>query len=81
MPDRNPTHKESKLKTVKNKKFACKLMVTNKNYLKKLFFFSFRYLWGGDEIIAPQMGSCDEIPRIWSFKKHVKTPTRNEMPA
>ncbi len=33
---------------------------------------------GGDEIIAPQMGNCDEISRIWSFKKHVKTPTRSE---
>jgi hypothetical protein len=43
-------------------------MMTNKNYLKKSFFFSFRYLKGGDEIIAPQMGSCDEISHIWSFK-------------
>jgi len=47
-------------------------MITNKNYLKKIFFFSFRYLRGGDEIIAPQMGSCDEISRIWSFKKTCK---------
>ncbi len=36
---------------------------------------------GGDEIIAPQMSSCDEISRIWSFKKHVKTLTRNEKSA
>jgi hypothetical protein len=27
------------------------------------------------------MGSCDEISRIWSFKKHVKTPTRSEKSA
>jgi hypothetical protein len=47
-------------------------MITNKNYLKKKNFFSFRYLRGGDEIIAPQMGSCDEISRIWSFKKTCK---------
>ncbi len=56
-------------------------MVTNKNYFKKFFFFSFRHLWGGDEIIAPQMGSCDEMSRSWSFKKHVKTPTRSEKSA
>jgi hypothetical protein len=36
---------------------------------------------GGDEIIAPQLGSCDEISRIWSFKKHVITPTRSEKSA
>jgi hypothetical protein len=47
--------------------------MTNKNYFKKFFFFSFRYLWGGDEIIAPQMGSCDEISRIWSFKNYKNT--------
>jgi hypothetical protein len=47
-------------------------MITNKNYFKKIFFYSFRYLRGGDEIIAPQMGSCDEISRIWSFKKTCK---------
>jgi hypothetical protein len=52
--------------------------MTNENYFKKIFFFSFRYSRGGDEIIAPQMGSCDEISSIWSFKKHVKTPTRSE---
>ncbi len=55
--------------------------MTSKNYLKKLFFFSLRYFKGGDKIIAPQMGSCDEISRIWSFKKHVKTPTRSEKSA
>jgi hypothetical protein len=54
-------------------------MMTNKNYFKTNFFFSFRHLRGGDEIIAPQMGTCDEISRILSFKKHVKTPTRSEM--
>ncbi len=43
-------------------------MITNKNYFKKPFFFSLRYLRGGDEIIDPQMGSCDEISLIWSFK-------------
>jgi hypothetical protein len=53
-------------------------MMKNKNYFLKIFFFSFMYLRGGDEIIAPQMGSCDEISHIWSFKKHVKTPTRIE---
>jgi len=47
-------------------------MMTNKNYFKKSFFLSFMYLRGGDEIIAPQMGSCDEISRIWSFKKTCK---------
>ena len=36
---------------------------------------------GGDEIISPQMGTCDEISRILSFKKHVKTPTRSEKSA
>jgi hypothetical protein len=36
---------------------------------------------GGDKILAPQMGSGDEISCIWSFKKHVKTPTRNEKSA
>ncbi len=55
--------------------------MTNKNYLKKVFFSLSGTYGGGDEIIAPQMGSCDEILRIWSFKKHVKTPTRNEMSA
>jgi hypothetical protein len=75
------THKESILKTVYNKEIAPKFMMTNKNCFKKIFFFSFRYLRMGDEIIAPQMGSCDEISHIWSFKKHVKTPTRSEKSA
>ncbi len=39
------------------------------------------YLRGGDEIIAPQMGTCDEILRILSFKRHVKKPTRSEKSA
>ncbi len=56
-------------------------MMTNNNYLKKKIFFSFRYLWGDDEIIAPQMGTCDEISRILSFKRHVKKPTRSEKSA
>ena len=58
-------------------------MMTNKNYFKKSYFL-FQVLkggGGGDEIIAPQMGSCDEISRIWSFKKHVKTTTRSEKSA
>ncbi len=55
--------------------------MTNNNYFKTNFVFSFRYLMGGDEIIAPQMGTCDEISRILSFKKHVKTPTRSEKSA
>jgi hypothetical protein len=36
---------------------------------------------GGDEIIAPQMGTCDEISRILSFKRHVKKQTRSEKSA
>jgi hypothetical protein len=43
--------------------------------------FVFRYLRGGDEIIAPQMGTCDEISRIFSIKRHVKKPTRSEKSA
>ncbi len=39
------------------------------------------YLRGGDEIIAPQMGTCAEISRILSFKRHVKKPTRSEKSA
>jgi len=50
--------------------------MTNKNYLKSVFFpLSVTVLngWGGGEkSIAPQMGSCDEISRIWSFKKTCK---------
>ncbi len=42
-------------------------MMTNKNYFKKSYFL-FQVLKGIDEIIAPQMGSCDKISRIWSFK-------------
>ncbi len=53
-------------------------MMTNNNYFKNNFFLSFRYLRGFDEIIAPQMGTCDEISRILSFKRHVKKPTRSE---
>jgi hypothetical protein len=56
-------------------------MMTNNNYFKKNFFLSFRYLRGGDEIIAPKMGTCDEIWRILSFKRHVKKPTRSEKSA
>ena len=56
-------------------------MMTNNNYLKNKIFLSFRYLRGGDEIIAPQMGTCDEISRILSFKRHVKKPTRSEKSA
>jgi hypothetical protein len=32
-------------------------------------------------MIAPQRVTCDEIWRILSFKKHVKTPTRSEKSA
>jgi hypothetical protein len=51
--------------------------MTNKNYLKSVFFlFQLPYLMGGggggEKSIAPQMGSCDEISRIWSFKKTCK---------
>ncbi len=56
-------------------------MMTNNNYFEKNFFLSFRYLRGGDEIIAPQMGTCDEISRILSFKRHVKKPIRSEKSA
>ncbi len=40
--------------------------------IKKKPFFIFQVFKGGDEIIAPQMGTCDKISRILSFKRHVK---------
>ena len=56
-------------------------MMTNNNYFKTNFFLFHVFKGGGDEIIAPQMGTCDEISRILSFKKHVKKPTRSEKSA
>jgi hypothetical protein len=55
-------------------------MITNNDCLNKKFLS----LWcveGREGIIFPQIIFCDKFKRIWSIKKHVKTPTISEKSA